>query len=85
VTSELKIRSPNVVASEEGQLQIARVGLSVIFRGQHYFVDSEMLEQLMSIAVSFRASRAAEADDAAQIRGFIADTLAFRGFNVEFV
>ncbi len=85
MTSELKLRSPNVIASEEGELQIARVGLSVIFGRKHYFVDSEMLDPPMSIAVYFRTSRAAEADDAEQIRGFIADALAFGGFTVEFI
>lgn len=85
MTGELKIISPNVIASEEGELQIARVGLSVIFGSKQYFVDSEMLDPPMSIAVYFRTSRAAEDGDAEQIRGFIADALAFGGFTVEFV
>lgn len=85
MTPEFKISGPNVVASKDGELHIARVGLSVTFRGQHYAVDSEMLEPPMSIAVYFQASRAAEADESEQIREFITAALAFRGFNVELI
>jgi hypothetical protein len=83
MTSEFKISGPNVVASEEGELRIARVGLSVTFRGEHYVLDSEMLEPPMSVAVYFHTSHAARAADAEQIQEFITDALAFRGFTVE--
>ena len=83
VTSEFKIISPNVIGSEDGELRIARVGLTVTFRGQRYVIDSEMLHPPMSIAIYFDSSRAAKADDAEQIREFVKGALAFAGFTVE--
>lgn len=85
MSTDFEARGPNVVASKDGELCLARVGLSVSFRGHQYDVDSEMLDPPMSIAVYFRRSPAAKADESEQIRRFIQDALAFRGFKVEFL
>lgn len=80
-----KIIGLNVIASEEGELRIAGVGLTLTFRGRHYVIDSEMLNPPMSTAVYFTASDAAKADDSDRILTFITDALAFGGFTVELV
>jgi hypothetical protein len=78
-------RGPSEIVSEQGQLRIRRVGLSVTYLGQRYELDSEMLEPPMSIAVYFRTSAASGADNAELIRAFISNALAFRGFTVQFL
>lgn len=80
-----KTIGPNVIASEEGELRTARVGLTLTFRGRHYVIDSELLNPPMSIAVYFTTSDAAKADDAERIRAFLTDALAFQGFTVELI
>jgi hypothetical protein len=80
---EFEATGPNVVTSAEGELRIARVGLSVSFHGQQYDIDSEMLAPPMSIVVYFQRSLAAGADDSEPIRQFVLDALEFNGFNVE--
>lgn len=88
MSTDFEARGPNVVASKDGELRIARVGLSVIFRGRQYEIDSEMLAPTMSIVIYFRGSAAAKAAGKAhesdQLRDFIRDALLFEGFDVEF-
>lgn len=83
MSMEFEATGPNVVTSAEGELRIARVGLSVSFHGQQYDIDSEMLAPPMSIVVYFQRSLAAGADDSEPIRQFVLDALEFNGFNVE--
>ena len=83
MSTEFEATGPNVVSSTEGELRIARVGLSVNFHGQQYDIDSEMLYPPMSMVIYFQSSLAAKADDSEQIRQFVLDALKFRGFNVE--
>ncbi|UKA77645.1 hypothetical protein [Arthrobacter sp. FW306-07-I] len=71
------------MSSTEGELRIARVGLSVSFHGQQYDIDSEMLNPPMSIVIYFQRSLAAKTGDSEQIRQFVLDALEFRGFKVE--
>ncbi|MFB0840477.1 MULTISPECIES: hypothetical protein [unclassified Arthrobacter] len=83
MSTDFQATGPNVVSSDEGELRIARVGLSVSFRGQQYDMDSETLDPPMSIVVYFQRSLPAKADDTEQIRQFVLDALKFRGFRVE--
>lgn len=85
MSSEFTIKDENVISSHDGELHIGRVGLSLTFRGQSYAIDSEMLQPRMSIAVYFQDSPAAHAHNADDVRRFIAEGLAARGFSVEFI
>ncbi|MDQ0798751.1 hypothetical protein [Arthrobacter sp. SLBN-112] len=87
MSTDFEAKGPNVVASKDGELHIARVGLSVSFRGHKYEIDSEMLAPPMTIAIYFRSSSAAKAaakaHELGQLREFVRDALTFRGFDVE--
>lgn len=88
MSTGFEARGPNEIASKDGELHIARLGLSVTFRGHKYEIDSEMLAPPMSIAIYFRnssaAKAAAKAQESEQLREFVRDALTFGGFNVEF-
>ncbi|MGN8130094.1 hypothetical protein [Paenarthrobacter sp. 22069] len=88
MSTDFEARGPNVVSSVDGELRIARVGLSVSFRGRQYEIDSEMLAPPMSIAIYFRGSSAAKAaakvHESEQLQEFIREALIFAGFDVEF-
>lgn len=83
MSREFQATGPNVVSSTEGELRIARVGLSVSFRGKEYAVDSEMLNPPMSIVVYFTRSLDAKDNDSEEVRKFVLDGLKFSGFTVE--
>lgn len=83
MSTDFEATGPNVVSSDEGEVRIARVGLSVRFHGQQYDIDSEMLAPPMSIVVYFQRSLPAKSDDSEQIRQFVLDALKFSGFSVE--
>ncbi|WP_336855997.1 hypothetical protein [Sinomonas albida] len=85
MSSGFEVEGPNSVISKDGEIRIARVGLSVIFHGRQYNIDSEMLDPPMSIVIYFRNSRAAQSEEAEDIRSFIEEALTFRGFMIEFI
>ncbi|HBX82713.1 MAG TPA: hypothetical protein DEH05_16755 [Propionibacteriaceae bacterium] len=60
-----------------------RVGLTVLFHGTTFEVDSEMLAPPMSIGVYFGESPAATSVASADILAFLIEALAFQGFDVQ--
>ncbi len=85
MSNEFTTTKVNVISSDDGELQIRRVGLSITFRGQSYEVDSEMLAPPMSIVVYWQRGPAARARNADDIRRFITEGLAAGGFTVELI
>jgi len=77
--------SPKRISSDEGWVQINRVGLDIELGGEVYHVSSEMLAPPMSVAVYFDTSVAAHASRSNEIRAFLLEALTFAGFTVEFI
>lgn len=76
---------PNRFSTDEGWVQLHRVGLDLTFRGASYHIDSEMLSPPMSIAIYFSSSAAGREPDSADVREFLEGALEFAGYRADFI
>jgi len=76
---------PNRISSDEGWVQLHRVGLDLAFRDEKYHISSEMLVPPMSIGIYFSSSPAGRGPNSTEVREYLVAALDFAGYTADFV